>query len=123
MRRKRPLTKADKIYIFVSILAIITIAIVGAFMLHMERAEQNVIMLPEQEYFINASAGQDAVRVNINTATKEELMLISGIGEVKADAIITYREKHPFVKPEDIQKVDGFGAKTYEEIKNYIFVE
>ncbi len=62
-------------------------------------------------------------KVNINTASKEELMNISGIGESKAEGIIKYREAHgPFSKIEDIQNVSGIGTAMYEKIKNYITV-
>lgn len=60
--------------------------------------------------------------ININTATKEELLTLTGIGESKADAIITYREKTPFTKVEDIKNVAGIGESVYEEIKNNITV-
>ena len=61
--------------------------------------------------------------MNINTASKEELMNISGIGESKAEGIIKYREEHgPFSKIEDIQNVSGIGTAMYEKIKNYITV-
>lgn len=60
--------------------------------------------------------------ININTATKEELMTLSGIGETKALAIISYREKTPFTSIEDIKNVSGIGDSTYNEIKNYITV-
>lgn len=60
--------------------------------------------------------------ININTATKEELMTLTGIGEAKADAIISYREKTPFSKIEDIKNVSGIGDSVYEEIKNHITV-
>lgn len=60
--------------------------------------------------------------ININTATKEELMTLTGIGEAKADAIISYREKMPFTKIEDIKNVSGIGDSVYEEIKNHITV-
>lgn len=60
--------------------------------------------------------------ININTATKEELMTLTGIGEAKANAIISYREKTPFAKIEDIKNVSGIGDSVYEEIKNHITV-
>ena len=60
--------------------------------------------------------------ININTATKEELMTLSGIGETKALAIISYREKTPFTSIENIKNVSGIGDSTYNEIKDYITV-
>ena len=58
--------------------------------------------------------------VNINTASKEELMSLKGIGEAKAQAIIDAR---PFKMPEDIKNVKGIGDKIYEGIKAEIVVE
>ena len=60
--------------------------------------------------------------ININTATKEELMTLSGIGETKAEAIIEYRKKTPFQTIEDLKKVSGIGDSTYEKIKEQITV-
>ena len=59
--------------------------------------------------------------ININIASLEELKSIPGIGEVRAKAIINYREtKGKFKQIEDIQNVDGIGPKLYEEIKIYL---
>ena len=58
--------------------------------------------------------------VSINTATKEELMTISGIGESKADAIIEYRKENSFKTIEDIKNVSGIGDALFEKIKDYI---
>lgn len=61
--------------------------------------------------------------ININTATMEELQKISGIGEAKAKAIITYRENNgAFKEIEDILNVDGIGSKFFEQIKDSITV-
>ena len=60
--------------------------------------------------------------VNINTASKEELMKIDGIGDAKADAIIEYRKKNKFKSIEDIKDVSGIGEALYEKIKASIRV-
>lgn len=59
--------------------------------------------------------------VNINICTKEDLLALSGIGESKADAIISYREENgDFKTIEDILNVSGIGKSIYEKIKNNI---
>ena len=59
--------------------------------------------------------------VSINTATLEELMSLSGIGESKAKAIIEYRTKNGiFEKLEDIMNVSGIGNAAYSKIKDSI---
>jgi competence protein ComEA len=60
--------------------------------------------------------------VNINTASKEELMSINGIGESKANSILEYRKENKFNTIEDIKNVSGIGDKFFEQIKNYITV-
>lgn len=60
-------------------------------------------------------------KVSINTASKDELMTLSGIGEAKADAIIKYREDNSgFSNIEDIKNVSGIGDAVYEKIKDNI---
>ena len=62
-------------------------------------------------------------KVNINTAGKEELMTLPGIGEAKAEAIIQYRENNgAFSSPEEIRNVSGIKEKAYERIKDCIEV-
>lgn len=66
---------------------------------------------------------ESQVYVNINTATREELMRLPGIGESKADSIIAYRNEHgSFEKPEDIMKIGGIKEAIYNRIKDYIKV-
>ncbi len=56
--------------------------------------------------------------VNINTATKEELEALPGIGPVKAQAIIDYRKANgPFKSIDDLKKVNGIGDATLDKIK------
>lgn len=61
--------------------------------------------------------------VNINSASKEELMTLKGIGETTAEAIIEYRKKNKFTKIEDIKNVKGIGDKKFESIKEDIEVK
>ena len=61
--------------------------------------------------------------VNINTASKEELMTLKGIGETTAEAIIEYRKENKFTKREDIKNVKGIGDKKFESIKEDIEVK
>lgn len=62
--------------------------------------------------------------IDINSADKEELTALDGIGEKKAENIVGYREEHgEFIYPWEITNVDGIGEKTYGKIKNDICVE
>lgn len=62
--------------------------------------------------------------ININIASKIELMALKGVGKATAEAIVSYREKHgPYTKEEDIQNVKGIGQATYEDLKDKICVK
>jgi competence protein ComEA len=59
----------------------------------------------------------------LNTASKAELMMINGIGEKKADAIIKERRKGKFKSFEDFQRVDGIGEETAKNVKNDVKIK
>jgi len=63
-------------------------------------------------------------KININTATAKQLMLLSGIGKKTAENIVEYRtQKGIFAGVDDILKVKGVGKKTLEKIKPYLAVD
>lgn len=73
---------------------------------------------------VGSGAAGSGGLVNINTAGKEELMTLNGIGSTRAEAILQYRERHgAFQSPRDLLKVSGIKEKTYEKIKGQISIE
>lgn len=61
--------------------------------------------------------------VNINTADKEQLIALPGIGPKTAEAIVAYRKENGnFKSLEELTKVKGIGDKTLEKIKPYLLV-
>ncbi len=65
-----------------------------------------------------------AEKINLNTASRAELLQISGIGDVTADKILAYRDSHGgFHSLEELLQVDGIGEKKLEEWRPYLTVE
>jgi competence protein ComEA len=72
----------------------------------------------------SSESENESKKVNLNSADETELQTLSGIGPAKASQIIAYREQNgSFSCVEDLTKVSGFGAKTLENLKDYITVE
>lgn len=70
-----------------------------------------------------AAAGSADDRINLNTADKEALMTLPGIGETKADAIIQYRETQGgFTSIEEIKNISGVKEAVFSKIKDLIRV-
>lgn len=68
-------------------------------------------------------AGSDSQKVNLNTADREQLKTLPGIGDAKADAILQYREEHGgFGAIEEIQNISGIKSGVFSKIKDLITV-
>ena len=79
------------------------------------------IIVPVKSEYSSVEVEIDDERINLNQADLGQLMTLPGIGEVKAQAILAYREENgSFSQIEDVQKVHGIGAATFMQIKNKI---
>ena len=93
--------------------------------------DQMVIVVPkvgeEAEEIPAGETSKEATKegkVNINTATVEELKTLKGVGEKKAEAIIEYRKKNgSFQTKEDLMKVRGIGKKLFESFQERIVTQ
>jgi competence protein ComEA len=78
----------------------------------------------EAEHWTRAAEAFQSGIVNINTAGKDTLMTLPGIGEVRAKDIISYREENgPFGTIEEIQNVSGIKGSVFEKLRDKITVE
>lgn len=70
---------------------------------------------------VAATQSADEGKVNLNLASREELMTLPGVGESKADSIISYREEHNgFKSIEEIMEISGIKEGLYNKIKDDI---
>ena len=128
----------DKTTTIITIVCVFVISVVGTFLLKLESSDMSEIIKSDKsskiEEAIDSAKSSKLISsgeydasvyglININTADKDLLMLLEGIGEKRAEDIIEYRQTTPFKRIEDIKKIDGIGQKTFDRIKNKICVE
>lgn len=88
-----------------------------------EAADQDGSIKNTDSYNVSSDMVKDG-KININTASKELLMEIDGVGESLASRIIEYRTQNgPFESIEEIMNVSGIGQKKLEDMRDMICVE
>lgn len=90
--------------------------------IHVYTKEEAANGLVSSEGADHASLTSDG-KVNINTASAEELTSLKGIGQTRAESIVAYRQEHgAFAAVEDLKEVSGIGDATYQKIADAITV-
>jgi len=99
---------------------VIACAVVTVFTIRNEPQYVNFTPVERTE----AEIDETIEKINLNTATSEELQTLSGIGEVRAEAIIAYREEHDgFLYVEELLEIHGIGESVFASIQDYVYVD
>lgn len=86
-----------------------------------DETESSVVQNSSTSSSNGNNSDKGSTLININTADLEQLKEITGIGNIKAQSIIDYREANGgFKSLEELKNVDGIGDKTFEKIKDQI---
>ena len=111
---------------FASVVLLVTLAIgILTDVLDREGVDEFIPEDPDAEGFPLRGQVRDAFRkLDINSATPEQLVILPGIGPKRADAITDWRKKNgEFSALEDLLRVKGIGEKTLERLRPYIRVD
>lgn len=92
-----------------------------------KQVQQNCVQKDENalknDACISSNTTSTPTKISLNTATVEELMTLSGIGESKAKEIIAYRDTNgPFKTIDDLKNIPGIGESIFAKIKENITI-
>lgn len=85
-----------------------------------ENNENDMTIANEPAFFVDQNIKSNLI--NINTAAKQDLMELNGVGESTAQKIIDYRSTNPFDTIEELMEVKGIGEKSFAKIKDMITI-
>jgi competence protein ComEA len=115
-----------------SVAAIATLAAAIGGSWHTAAAAPAVLALPaaaahdggEPHVAKKSSRKELAGKLNLNTATEDQLMLLPTVGPAKAERIVTWRKKNgAFKRVADLRRVKGFGYRTFKRLEPYLDIK
>ena len=107
---------------FVLTVMVIALIFIMAFTMFKDSSDVNIYSITVEKTVYNTVPDSD--KLNINTASKEELMKLDGIGDTISDRIIDYRDEHgAFSSIEEIKNVKGITETVYKRIEQYIKIK
>ncbi len=114
--------KLKKPELFLLVIAVAAVFFTAGYFSGRSRAKTvNVTVSQSPDLPVSGDAG--AARIDLNTATRRELMSLPGVGETFADRIIAYREEHGgFQAVEELMEVRGIGESLFEDVRDYLTV-
>jgi competence ComEA-like helix-hairpin-helix protein len=88
-------------------------------------AEELKASMPEEpQRPAKKSASELTGKLNLNTATEQQLMMLPTVGPAKAERIVAWRKKNGgFRRPADIRRVKGFGYKTFKRLEPFLDIK
>jgi comEA protein len=96
----------------------------GSFPEDIDTVKKKVLDLSDRPYELSAKKDIREKSINLNTATKEELMNIKGIGTKTAENIILFREKNgKFSSLDNLMKIKGIGQIKYQKFSRYLYIK
>jgi competence ComEA-like helix-hairpin-helix protein len=83
----------------------------------------NNLTKPSVNQSVNVNLMSNNQRINLNKATKDDLIALPNIGEVIAQRIIDYRKNKQFDSIEELNNIKGIGTETIKILKNEVYVD
>ncbi|MCK9328895.1 MAG: helix-hairpin-helix domain-containing protein [Candidatus Cloacimonetes bacterium] len=118
----RLLTNNEQKILFI-ILVIISLGSALSLFGYIPTSEKNIQINEHTNKQISNTLQDDfQISYDLNNVKYDELLYITGIGPVKAKAIIDFQNDYGFKHLDDLLKVNGIGPKTFEKIKEFFFV-
>jgi len=115
------MNKSKKETVFLSLIIIFTLML--GFIIGINYTNPFMQNTQTQNVNITTEYNDNKYKINLNTATKKELMLLPSVGEVTAENIIKYRKTHgEFITINELLNIPNINRKTFENIKNRVEV-